>query len=196
VSADWWWNTSFIISWIRLAPTLKVFDFFVVWFTVSHQHNDQFFHAWEASKDSIWRQHSWSPHLHRPDPLPNAKPGHGLAVGKRRMRRASAGYCPALPSSIRPSWRGLRRTYAALATSRVETSARIALAKSVRRVGQAAEGAKCPQKNSQNFILRFWTGFGPRWPPARTWRKPSPPAGFRGCHSISPKRPWHRQRLF
>jgi hypothetical protein len=28
--------------------------------------------------------------------------------------------------------------------------------------GSGAEGAKCPQKNSQNFILRFWTGFGPR----------------------------------
>jgi len=37
-----------------------------------------------------------------------------------------------------------------------------ALAKSVRRVGRAAEGAKCPQKNSQNFTLRFSTGFEPR----------------------------------
>jgi hypothetical protein len=40
-------------------------------------------------------------------------------------------------------------------------SARTALAKSVRRVGRAAEDAKCPQKNSQNFTLRFSTGFEP-----------------------------------
>ena len=37
-----------------------------------------------------------------------------------------------------------------------------ALAKSVRRVGRAAEGAKCPQKNSESFTLRFSTGFEPR----------------------------------
>ena len=101
-----------------------------------------------------------------------------------------------LRPSIRPSWRGLRRACASLATSSAETSARTALAKSVRRLGQAANGAKCPQKNLQNFILRFSTGFGPRWLLARTWRKPSPPAGFRGYRSISPKRLWHRQRLF
>ena len=29
-------------------------------------------------------------------------------------------------------------------------------------LGRAAEGAKCPQKNSQNFTLRYSTGFEPR----------------------------------
>jgi len=81
---------------------------------------------------------------------------------KRRVRRASAGYSLAPPLPIRPSWQGVKWTCATLATSRAETSARTALAKSVRRVGQAAEGAKCPQKNSQNFILHFSTGFGTR----------------------------------
>src|SRR5690348_225824 len=64
-------------------------------------------------------------------------------------------------SAPNPSKRGRKRTCATSATLRAETSARIAAAKSVRRVGQAA-GAKCPQKNLQNFILRFSTGFEPR----------------------------------
>ena len=47
------------------------------------------------------------------------------------------------------------------ATSRVETSARTALAKSVRRVGQAAEGAKCPPEEFAKF-----------YPPLLDWIRP------------------------
>jgi hypothetical protein len=61
-----------------------------------------------------------------------------------------ASYSPTLLPPIRP--RSLKRASAILAMSRPDISARTALAKSVRRAGQAVEGAKCPQKNLQNII--------------------------------------------